>query len=88
MKATDFEQLVLHPDDHKEENLRSYVEQWIDENPPKPIPLRARAVLLFGWLIHPIGHHTWVTWRQWDPASHRFVDVGEKCRYCPKGRLT
>lgn len=48
---------------------------------------RLAATLWLFKVIHPLGIHYWVKWRQYDEASDRLLHMGLVCRYCPKGRL-
>jgi len=86
MKVDEFDQLVVHPN-QTEGDLRNAIDTWLEANPHRGIPLRAKIKLTIGLIVHPFGIHTWTRWRQWDSISLRFLDVGRKCRFCPKGRI-
>jgi hypothetical protein len=52
------------------------------------IGLTQRLKLTLGQIVHPLGIHTWVSWKSYDEGSDRIIDTGGKiCEFCPKARL-
>lgn len=76
MNVTEVEQVVVDPS--------------VEEVPVSTIQISHKTWLKLkvGRMLHPFGIHTWVRWKQWDPASQRAIDTGGRvCEFCPAGLM-
>ena len=49
------------------------------------LPLKAKARLIAGRILHPVMH-TWVVWHGYDENCDCLVELGLTCMFCPAGK--
>lgn len=81
MNVTELSQIVVDPDD-KTPQLQLRLAAEVEPDPFWPL-----VKVKIGEFLHPLGIHTWVTWRHYDAQSDKVLDMGGVvCQFCPKAQ--